>query len=257
MKGDYKDGGLLRTGHFLGLKFDDGWWFVQVLATSELELKPWQLLNSNGNRAELAANTEGNIDDVADENGRLLLEPNDSERDLIFQVQLGIAPSRIQLFPQFGRDQNLGLETEITPGEDEVWATGYDSPYNSPTSQAEVFYINNMSRLGLVGYNPNDEPLPAKLSIHINKIHYATVTDINLMKAMLQNQVTAKKHPMGLGATDRYQIGLPEWVERAFGEHVYETNTILAEGDTSQVENSLSLQDNTALQQPDNIGGGQ
>lgn len=248
MHSKYGQEGVLQTGHFLGLKFDEGWWFTQVLSTSQLELKPWQLLNDSDNRAEIPANTAGNPDTIVDENNRKLLEPNDDERSLIFQIRTGIAPSRIQLFPQFGREQNLGLENSITPGEDEIWVSGYDSPYNDATEQGEVFYINNMAPLRLVAFNPNDEPLPAKASFLVNKVHYATVTDINLMKAMLQNQVTAKKHPAGLGATDTDQLDLPEWVSRAFGEHIYETEEILAEGDTSQIDNQLDVRDDVQLQ---------
>ena len=251
MQQSKRDGQPLKTGHFLGLKFDEGWWFIQVLSTSKLELKPWQLPDNNGNKAEIPAQTAGNFDEIRNENGQLLLEPGEDERSLIFQIFAGVAPSRIQLYPEFGREQNLGLEQNITPGEDEIWADGHTAPYGSMTENGELFYINNMSRLRLTAFNPTDESFPAKASFLINKIHYATVTDINLMKAMLQNQVTAKKHPVGLGATDKDQLDLPEWVSTAFGEHIYSTEEILAEGDTSQVDNSLEIRDDVNLR-----GGG-
>lgn len=251
MQHSTRDGQPLRTGHFLGLKFDGGWWFVQVLSTSQLELKPWQLPDDNGNKAEIPAQTAGTYDEIRDNNDQLLLEPGDDERSQIFQIFVGAAPSRVQLYPQFGREQNLGLETSIAPGEDEIWTDGFNSPYGSITAPGELFYMNNMSRLRLTAYNPTDTAFPAKLSFFVNKIKYATVTDVNLMKAMLQNQVTAKKHPVGLGATDKDQLSPPEWVSNAFGEHIYSTKEILSEGDTSQVSNNLDIREGVDLQ-----GGG-
>lgn len=245
-----KEGRMVRSGHYVGLKFDDAWWFIKVINSSVEELKPWQFLNDNGNRAEIAADTAGDQDEVRDEQNRLLLEPNDDERGLVYQILTGVAPSRIQLFPFFGREQNLGLETSIEPGGDEVWINGFDSPYNDASEQSEVFYINDMSRLRFQAFNPNDEPLPAKASFHINKLHYATVTDINLMKAMLQNQVPCKKHSMGLGATPRDQLDVPNWLNTAFGQHLYSTSEITQNGDASQASGSIDLRDNVNLQNP-------
>lgn len=231
---EQRDNRLALPGHFVGLHFDGGWWFQQVLGTSKLELKPWILLNENNNRAAIAANTAGSKDEIQDSSGRRLLEPNSDERNLVYQILAGVAPSRMQLFPFFGRDQNLGLENSIAVGEDESWITGFDSPYNNPTRQSEVFYINDMSRLKLQAYNPMDEAKEARVSFFINKIRYATVTDIDMMKAMLQGSVPAHMHMMGLGAQDRHQLSPPEWLEDVFGEHIHTTEEILKEGDASR-----------------------
>jgi hypothetical protein len=232
------------------MKWQEGWWFIQVLGTSEEELKPWVLYNENGNRAEIAAQTAGNEDEIRNENGRLLLEPDDNERSMIYQVLVGVEPSRMQLFPTFGRNENpIGLETAVEPGQDEQWVTGYDSPYNNPSSQSEVVYVNDMSPLRLEAFNPMDESDEARLSFHINKINYATVQDTDLMKAMLQNQIPSSKHMMGLGATERDQLQAPEWVMDVFGDNIMETSEILNEGDTSQVTGDITQVSDTMLQQ--------
>lgn len=199
-----------------------------------MEMKPWIFLNNEGNRAEIPANTAGNNDEIQDNQSRRLLEPNKSERNLVFQILTGVAPSRMQLFPIFGRDQNLGLENSIAAGEDELWIEGFDSPYNDPTLQSELFYVNDMERLKLQAFNPMDVAREARASFHINKIRYATVTDVNLMKAMLQGQVPSRKHMMGLGAQNRHQLKVPEWLNDTFGEHIRSTENILKEGDTSE-----------------------
>lgn len=222
-----------------------------MIGTSELEIKPWILLNNEGNRTNIPANTAGNFDEIQDSNSRRLLEPNDSERNLVWQILFGVSPSRMQLIPEFGRDQNLGMEDALQAGEDEIWVTGFDSPYNNPSPQSEVFYVNDMERLKLQAFNPMDEAKEARLSIHINKIRYATVTNVDMMKAMLQGQIPAHKHMMGLGAQNRHQLSVPEWLEDIFGEHIKTTEEILTEGDATkarQVRQGLSIEDAAILE---------
>lgn len=250
---------IILPGHFVGLKWVEGWWFIQVLGSSDEELKPWILLNENGNNGPIAAGTAGDRDDFQDERDRLLLEPNDNERGLVHQLLFGVEPSRMQLFPEFGREQNLGLEENIAPGEDEMWITGFDSPYNNPSIQSEIFYVNDMAPLRIQAFNPMDTADEARLSIHVNRLHYATVTDVNLMKAMLQGQVRSHKHMMGLGAVERDQLQAPEWLIGAFGEHIKETRVILSEGDTTQAQagaQALDFRESVQLSGAEREGGG-
>ena len=255
MHRDQRDARILRPGHFIGLKWDEGWWFLQILGTSVEELKPWVLLNENGNRAEIAATTAGNQDEIRDENNRLQLEPNDDERGLVFQILTGINPSRAVIVPEFGREQNLGLEQNIQPGDDEMWLQGFDSPYNNPSEQSEIIYVNDMAPLRLTGYNPMDEATEIELSFFVNKLHYATVTDVNMMKGMLQNQITSKKHMMGLGPVRQDQLSIPEWLESAFGEHITPTDQILDQGDTSQITGDIQIRQNVQLASAESRNG--
>lgn len=234
MKRRQRDTRLEQPGHFVGLKFKEGWWFIQILGTSVQELKPWVLLNENGNRAAIGAETTGNNDEIQDERNRILLEPNDDERGLVFQILMGVEPSRMNIIPQFGREQNLGLEEQLAAGEDEVWITGFDSPYNNPSSQSEIIYINDMAPLRIRAHNPMTTSDEVKLSFLVNKMHYATVTSVNVMKAMLQNQIRSSKKMVGLGATENDQLSAPEWLENTFGEHIKPTETILQQGDGQQ-----------------------
>lgn len=236
MHREQREDRLIKPGHFVGLKFQDGWWFIQSLTSEEMELKPWVLLNENGNRDVIAANTAGDRDEFLDGQGRKLLEPDDEERELVFQLLFGVEPSRMELYPEFGREQNLGLEEDIEPGGDEKWVTGFDSPYNNPSLQSEVIYVNDMPSVKIQAFNPMDTADEARLSIHINKIGYATITDVNLMKAMLQGQIPAHKHEVGLGAEGVNQVTTPQWLSRNFGEHIHSTREILDQGDASQAQ---------------------
>lgn len=225
----HKDKGrVLKTGNYAGLKFEQGWFFIHVLETEEVELKPWVLLNENEERAELAPKTAGSTDDeVVDVVERQLIEPRGNEQELVFQLQFGIAPSRLQVFPFFGRDRAPNLTGGSEPGKPQVWATGYDSPYNNPTTQAEVFTVNNMASLALQAYNPTDEPIEPKLSIHVNKMKYAVVEDEGLMRAFIEGQQPFRDHTMGLGAQGSDQIRAPNWMLDRFGDVMLTTSEIL------------------------------
>lgn len=239
----FTDATLNRPGHYVALKLNDGWWFTQVLGSTVEEYKPYVLANENGNADVIASETAGNEDEMTDSNNRHFLEPNDDERNVMHQVLVGVDPSRMELTPIFGREQNLGLESALSPGGDDQWLSGTTSPYSNPTEQGEVFIINDMSRFTLRAYNPTDRAREARVRFVVNKLNYATVTNVNLMKAILQNQITAKRHELGLGALEKDQLDAPTWLSNAFGEHIMSTAEIINNGDTSQLNRGADTLD--------------
>lgn len=239
---DRQDSQSMMTGHILGLKFQSGWWFTKALETEYIELKPWILLNENDQRSAIAAQTAGSKDDeVKDTLERRFLYPDDSEQNLIFQVQYGIAPSRIQAYPIFGRDRAPNLEGTAEPGTPQVPVTGFDSPYNDPSSTAELFVINEQEFPSIQAYNPTDEPLEARLSFHVTKMKYGTITDMDVMKAVLQGQQRGKLHAMGLGAQKGDQLKVPTWLSRTFGQHIHTTEEILSDSNGQSGDRTLEL----------------
>ena len=239
MKQNKEDSEFVLPGHFVGIKFQEGWWFFHALMTETIELKPWILLNENNERGAIAPATAGTQDEeFRDEVGRRFIMPEESERDLVFQLQFGISPSRAQIYPVYGRKRSPNLRGTAEPGEPQVWLNGYDSPYNNPADESEVFMLNNQENLSLQAYNPTSEPQEVRLSVHVNKIKYGTVTDRSLMKAMLQGQQPAKKHQMGLGVRSNSQLKAPSWLKETFGNHIYTTDEILsAQSDSSSAIN--------------------
>lgn len=225
-----RDNRFMKEGHFGGLKLDDGWFFYQVIGTEYVELKPYILLNENGNRSAIAAETAGSdqeeIDDTFDNK---LVEPDDDERNSLFQILYGVAPSRMQVYLLFGRDRTVSLQDYDSPGEPAAYVNGFDSPYNNPSPQSELFYINDMSPLRVQAYNPMPVAEEARVSFHVNKMRYVAVTDKGLMKAMLQGQQPANLAMAGLGIQNSDQTGVPTWLNEAFGEHIHTTQEILDE----------------------------
>lgn len=226
---------FLKSGHYAGLQFDDEWWFVQIVGTEYEEVKPWILVNENGNRDVLAPNTAAvDNQNITDTNENLILEPDDQDRNIIHQILFGVAPSRMQVFRLFGRERNNAVQDYDEPGDPAAYVTGFDSPYDNPSPQTEIMYINSMAPLRLQAYNPTDTELEARVSFHINRLKYVTITDKALMKSMLQGQQPAHFSMMGLGVQDNDQVGVPTWLNEAFGEHLYTTQEILShEGNSS------------------------
>lgn len=250
MREKYKEDRFLRAGHFAGLKFDEGWLFIQVVGTEYVEMKPYILQNENEVRGEIAAQTAGvKEEEVIDEFDSNVLEPDSDERNTINQILFGVAPSRMQVFTLFGRDRNVALQDYDEPEDPAAFVNGFDSPYNNPSPQTEIFYTESQAPLRFQAFNPTDTPLEARLSFHVNKLRYTVVTDKGLMKAMLQGQQPASFHMMGLGVQNRDQSGVPSWMTEAFGEHIYTTSEILnsngGSGSSLVDESAASLESRT------------
>lgn len=248
MQHKQRESRFLRAGQYAGLHFDDEWWFIQTIGTEYEEVKPWTLQNSNGNRAAVSPDTAGvNDQNIIDPNNNKILEPNDQDRNIIHQILFGVAPSRMQVFRLFGRDRNNAVENYDEPGEPGAYVSGFDSPYNNPSPQTEVMYINSMAPLRLQPYNPTDTALEANVSFHINRMEYVTITDKGLMKSMLQGQQPAHFSIMGLGTEGSDRVGIPTWLNEAFGEHLYTTKEILqadssGRGGAADVASSAQLE---------------
>lgn len=251
MYDEYNNNRILQTGNYLGLKFSDGWVFLHVLESERIDLKPWILYNQNNEREAIPPRTAGSEDDeIKDEVNRHLVTPRDRERDQIFQLQVGIAEDRIQLYPQFGRDSNPNLVGGAEPGDPQVPVDGFDSPYNDPSERGEFFSLNDIDDFALQAYNPTDEPLEARISFHVNKFRYAVLEDRGMMRGFLQGQIPWKDHIMGLGASQNDQIRAPGWFTERFGDNIYTTEEILnysGNGGSGMNTNRL----------PDVTGGGQ
>lgn len=239
MHADDFDSRLVQTGHYVGLKFAEGWLFLNVLETEQIELKPWLLLNENNNRAPISANTAGSEDDeFVDRVGRQLLEPQDNSKQICYQLLFGISPSRMQIYPWFGRDSSPNLVGGAEVDNPQVPFTGYDSPYNNPSTQAEIFTLNSVKDLSIQAYNPMDEPDEARVSVHVNKFKYSVVEDVNTMAKFIEGSLNFRDHAMGLAAKTNDQMEAPGWVMEHFGDLVHTTNEIINQSSTNQIANN-------------------
>jgi len=220
---------LLKTGHYVGLRFSDGWFFAHVLETEYLELRPWIPYNQDGERGQLGPQEAGAPQEnvIEDVTGRDLVVPRENERELMFQTFMGISPSRLQIFPYFGRNSRPNLAGGAEPGKNQVPIDGYDSPYNNPTRQSEVIGVNNMSDLSVQPYNPTSQYVEPRLSFHVNKFKFAAIENTDLMRAFIEGQKNFRDNIVGLGAREQEQEPAPGWVQSNFGDIIYTTEEIL------------------------------
>lgn len=222
---------VLQVGNYVGLKFEEGWWFLHVLENEYIELKPWILMNEDNEREPIAPQTAGSPDDeIVDAVERQLVTPRSNEQNLVFQLMVGASPSRMQVYPIYGRDRRPNLVGGAEPGSPQVPISGYDSPYNNPSKFGEFFTVNGISDLQLQAYNPMDEPAEARISFGVNKFKYAVVDDINTMRGFIQGQAPWRSHVMGLGAQRNDQVRAPSWLMDNFGDAVMSTREILESG---------------------------
>ena len=223
---------LLQTGNYAGLKFEEGWFFIHILETEYIELKPYILMNETNERDEIAPEMAGSADDeILDQVERQLVAPRRNERNLLFQNFVGVAPSRMQLYPVFGRDRSPNLVGGAEPGNPQVPLNGYDSPYNNPSVQGELFTAEGINDLKLQAYNPMDEAAEARVSFHVNKLKYAVIDDLSRMGGFLRGEIPWRSHAVGLGAQTNDQVRAPSWMLDKFGDAIYTTREILEDTD--------------------------
>ena len=236
----------LRTGNYGGIKFDDGWFFFHVLETEYIELKPYVLKNEADERGPIAPETAGSEDDeIVDDLDRQLIEPDTDEKNLLFQVMMGVAPSRMQVFPIWGRDRSPNLEGGAEPGEPQVPVTGYDSPYNNPSDYFQFIQYNSQPDLQLQAYNPMGEEQEARVSFHVNKMKYLAVDDVNLMASFIQGQTPFKDFPTGMAAQRTDQFRVPNWMDDRFGDLIMSSSEILDEAgrETPEINEEGEMRD--------------
>lgn len=255
--GEHIDRRFLTTGHFLGLKFSEGWWFTNILETEFSEIKPFTLNNENGNKAAIAAQTAGNEDRIQDSSSNDIIIPDDDEKQLIFQTLFGIRPARAQVFFLSGRNRNRAIQDYDEPGDLAPIVNGLDSPYNNPNPQAfEMFTINDIAAPKLEAFNPMDEAKEVKVSIHVEQLKYATITDIDMMRAFLEGQINAKLQPAGAaGSLRQTQVRAPTWLQNAFGEHIKTTEEIFKQSTKRSVPEQQNGSDSSLPEVPGLSGG--
>lgn len=252
MNTDQRDNRKTQISHALGLKFQQGYFFVRIIGREYVEAKPFVLRNENGNRAELAAGEVGvDNDQIQDQNGNTLLRPNEDEKNLIFHQMYGVSPSRAQVFEIFGRNRNNNLQDFDAPGEIAAYTAGYDSPYNNPTRESEMFTVAEQTRPKLQAYNPTSEAITARASFHVEKLRYSVIEDEDTQKAMLQGNIPSRIAAVGGGVQDNGQVRAPEWLTDLFGDSVRTASEILT---TEGSSNGTGAANGSVEDSPD-LGG--
>jgi len=206
----------MQPGHFLGLKFSEGYHFMKILA------KEWTFLKYNlyydTSTTTLATQTTTsawNDLQVSSSDARNQLSPEDSRRDQIYQLFYGTSPSCAEIYSQYvsRMDRHSLIGTRAVPG-DVGYITGEQSPYNDPSVKTEMFTMNQLTP-AFKAYNPSDYTITVNMGFHIMKYTYEPVKDTRIIKEFMNNQRRVRLETMG-GIDQGRILSAPSWLHQEY-----------------------------------------
>lgn len=202
-----------KENHYIGLLFDEGYWFFQVIRRQQLTVYAPYQFNSG---VMVASGGTSGWETPTDAAGRRFLEPQ--EEETIYQFFTGIAPSTTKLYLQYSqRVDRMNLITPRTvPGVIGYW-DGLSSPYQDPSPRTELWTLYQL-------YPHFDAENPAvtghaemlETSFFINVMTYRVVKDLNKALMFLKGEKPATIRTMGDG--DR-PLGAPAWLKSEYGDY--------------------------------------
>jgi len=125
---------------YVGLLFEEGYWFVQLIRQQQLTNFMPYTFNSD---AVIAPGGTSGWETPTDANGRNYLEPQ--EEETIYQFFTGVGPTDAQLYLQYTqRVDRMNLITpRPVPGQIGYW-NGQTSRYNDPSPQTALWTVNDI-----------------------------------------------------------------------------------------------------------------
>jgi hypothetical protein len=204
----------LQETHYLGLQFQDGWYFVRVTGREPSNLRHLIAYNTSTSpvvNPTPAATSTVNWDtvQVSATDTRYQLAPGDDHRGEIYQLFYGIYPSNVRAYFQLvSRQQRNNLVRQLEPGDDFGYITGEDSPYFDPAIKTEFFTVNQVFPAFKI-YNPATLPQTVYVNFQIMKYTYDVIKDPAMIKEFLEGKRRVKLYSMGLD-TDQ-MVTVPQW----------------------------------------------
>lgn len=202
-----------KENHYVGLLFDEGYWFFQVLRKQQLTIYAPYPFNSN---AVVAAGSTSGWETPTDTAGRRYLEPQ--EEETIYQFFIGIAPSTTKMYLQYTQrvDRMNLIVPRSTPGDIGYW-DGFSTPYQDPSPRTELWSVYQL----YPHFNMENPPVTGAdkmlfASFYVNPMTYRVVKDANKIKSFLRGDKPATIRTMGDG--DR-PISAPSWLKNQYGDY--------------------------------------
>jgi hypothetical protein len=191
---------------FVGLLFDEGYWFVQLLRKQQLtRYKPY-LFNSG---AMIASGGTSGWETPLDANARRHLEPQ--EEETLYQFFTGISPTQAKLYLQYTqRVDRMNLITpRAVPGVIGYW-DGITSLYDDPAPETELWTLHDL----YPHFNAENPPISGKdemiaAAFYINAYTYKVVKEKPRILQFLRKEKPAHIRTMGDG--DR-PVKAPAWL---------------------------------------------
>jgi hypothetical protein len=201
----------LQPHYYLGLRFREGYWMVQLLTKQQRTVYKEFAFNSG---TAIAVNSTSGWEEPSDTDGRYYMEPQDE--DTLYQIFLGLAPSTARMYLAYPeREDRMNLiSVRDVPGDIGYW-DGEDTPYRDPSPETELWTTHdlypsmNVENAGITG-----ESTVIRASFWITKYGYRQVTDDKMIRDFMRGDRPCKLVTMG--DPDRL-IDASGWIKKCNG----------------------------------------
>jgi len=191
---------------YVGLLFDEGYWFVQLLRKQQLtRYKPYVF---NAGAVIDVGGTSG-WETPTDAAGRRHLEPQ--EEETLYQFFTGINPSHAKLYLQYTQrvDRMNLIVPRPVPGDIGYWE-GTASLYDDPAPETELWTLQNLyPHFNAENPGVSDKAKQIAVSFYINSYTYRVVKEKPKILQFLRKEKPSHIRTMGDG--DR-PIKAPAWL---------------------------------------------
>ena len=166
--------GFMEEGQFLGLRFDDGFYFFRIMGKEMTNLKPYQIESA---LAAGATSTTWNTVQNSATDSREQISPTKEHKDQIYQIRYGVSPSRMQVYYQYISRQDRGslVGTRVEGG-----AVGHIDGEENPfmevgdNQDTNLFTIYERTPV-FKAMNPTPSTSEVNLNFKIAKLYYTLI----------------------------------------------------------------------------------
>lgn len=208
-----------KENYTVGLLFDEGYWFVQILRKQQLtRYKPYEFIDTTtGLVAPIAAGGTSNWQTPTDASARRYLEPR--EEEYIYQFFTGISPTQAKIYLQYTQrvDRMNLIVPRPVPGAFGYW-DGNSSLYDDPAPETELWTVHDL----YPHFNAENPPITGKsiniaVAFYINIYSYKVIREKPKILQYLHKEKPAHIRTMGDG--DR-PIKAPNWMLEDYQQYM-------------------------------------
>lgn len=190
---------FLLEGHYLALRFDEGFIFVRILGKERSNIKPFDL----GSTTALTAQTNWN--NIQNSQGQSMLDPGRSE--YIYHFFTGVKPGNARLYVNYpSGDALMSLAigsrpvpaaTPNVPEQNVGYIDAAESEFDDPSPDTEIFTVWQLYPEYKI-FNPTTQDFPeGLLNFPIMKYSYRLILDSALAKQFIDGTRRCRFYSMG------------------------------------------------------------
>lgn len=199
---------------FVGLLFDEGYWFFKIVRKQQQTIYAPYEFNSN---VAVAAGSTSDWETPTDSLSRYYLTP--PKQDIVYQFFMGLSPSTTKVYEQFTQreDRMSLLAPRDVPGVIGYW-DGEMTPYRDPSPQTELWSVKELYPY-FNAENPygTGESEILRASFYVNPFSYEVVKDKAKIESFIKGDKRSTIRTMG----DPFRpVKAPWWLTNTYGAYM-------------------------------------